>query len=133
MKFRKSIKLGKGVRVNIGKKGISSVSLGGKGTTLNVGSKGVKATVGVPRTGISETINLSKKRSSVTDNRISNQENNNEHGSRQVGILLAIGIILMPYIFAWFTLRRGHSFISRFTSFSWAAFLFFIAMNPTTS
>jgi len=32
MKFRKSLKIAKGVRVNIGKKGLSSVSLGGKGS-----------------------------------------------------------------------------------------------------
>ena len=38
--FRKSFKILPGVRVNIGKKGISSVSIGPKGTSLSIGRKG---------------------------------------------------------------------------------------------
>ena len=52
MGFRKSIKVGKGVRVNIGKKGISSLSLGGKGLTLNASEKGIRATGSIPGSGI---------------------------------------------------------------------------------
>jgi|WetSurSiteA1Bulk_404760.scaffolds.fasta_scaffold00013_45 uncharacterized membrane protein len=51
-RFRKSIKIAPGVRVNIGKKG-SSVSIGGKGATVNVSKKGTRTTVGIPGTGIS--------------------------------------------------------------------------------
>jgi hypothetical protein len=32
---------------------------------------------------------------------------------------LALGIVFLPYIFAWFTLRRGHSILSRALSFTW--------------
>lgn len=38
---------------------------------------------------------------------------------RPVGILLGIGILLVPIIFSWFTLRSGHSVLSRIVSFSW--------------
>ncbi|MBH0076141.1 DUF4236 domain-containing protein [Pseudoalteromonas sp. SWYJ118] len=31
MRFRKSIRIGKGLRGNLGKKGITSISVGGKG------------------------------------------------------------------------------------------------------
>jgi hypothetical protein len=40
-------------------------------------------------------------------------------GNKSVGALLAIGIILAPYIFSWFTLRKGHSIFSRIISFAW--------------
>lgn len=38
---------------------------------------------------------------------------------RSVGILLGIGIFLMPLIFAWFTLRKGHKKKAKIISFSW--------------
>ena len=48
----KEYKVGKGVRVNIGKKGISSLSLD-KGLTLNASEKGIRATGSIPGSGIS--------------------------------------------------------------------------------
>lgn len=57
-KFRKSIKLAPGIKVNLSKSGIST-SVGGKGHTVNVGKRGVKTTVGIPGTGISHTSNIS--------------------------------------------------------------------------
>jgi len=38
---------------------------------------------------------------------------------RSVGFLLGLGIFLFPLIFAWFTLRKGHSTLSRVLSFGW--------------
>ena len=38
---------------------------------------------------------------------------------RRVGPLLGIGIFLLPLVFAWFTLRYGHSTVSRIVSFGW--------------
>lgn len=47
-RYRKSIKLGKGVRLNINK-GSVSMSVGGKGARVTVNSKGRKTTtVGLP-------------------------------------------------------------------------------------
>lgn len=38
---------------------------------------------------------------------------------RPVSILLGIGILLMPLIFAWFTLRKGYSTKAKVISFTW--------------
>jgi uncharacterized membrane protein len=54
-RFRKSIKLGKNIKLNIGKKGINSVSIGGRGFTKNIGKNGTRTTVGIPETGVSYT------------------------------------------------------------------------------
>ena len=55
VRFRKSIKLGKGVKLNLNKKSFG-VSVGGKGAHLSINSKGRKtATFGIPGTGLSYT------------------------------------------------------------------------------
>jgi len=51
--FRKSFKVAPGVKLNISKKGISSVSAGVKGARVSVGKKGTRTTVGIPGTGLS--------------------------------------------------------------------------------
>ncbi|MCU0415208.1 MAG: DUF4236 domain-containing protein [Ignavibacteriaceae bacterium] len=53
IRFRRSIKLGKHSRINIGK-GTVGFSTGGKGLRLGVGSKGPYTSVGIPGTGISK-------------------------------------------------------------------------------
>ena len=53
-RFRKSFKIFPGVRVNMGKGGFTSVSVGGRGLTYNVNKKGKKRiTAGIPGTGMS--------------------------------------------------------------------------------
>lgn len=52
IRFRKSIKLAPGLRLNLGKNG-ASVSAGPRGATMNFSSKGVRSTVGIPGTGLS--------------------------------------------------------------------------------
>jgi Protein of unknown function (DUF4236) len=52
-RFRKSIKLLPGIRLNVGKKGINSVSVGGRGATTNIGKHGTHTTYSIPGTGIS--------------------------------------------------------------------------------
>ena len=51
-RFRKSIKLFPGVRVNFSKTGIST-SIGKPGATINISERGTRTTVGIPGTGIS--------------------------------------------------------------------------------
>ena len=53
LNFRKSFKVAPGVRLNVGKKGISSVSVGGKGARVSVGKKGTRTTISAPGTGLS--------------------------------------------------------------------------------
>jgi uncharacterized protein DUF4236 len=52
-RFRKSIKILPGIRLNVGKHGINSVSVGGRGTTTNIGKHGTHTTYSIPGTGIS--------------------------------------------------------------------------------
>jgi hypothetical protein len=51
-RFRRSIRLGKGLRLNISKSG-TSLSVGRRGATVNLSSKGERVTVGLPGTGLS--------------------------------------------------------------------------------
>ena len=56
-RFRKSVKILPGVKVNLSKGGVST-SVGGKGFHVNVGKRGVRKTIGIPGTGISHTSNV---------------------------------------------------------------------------
>lgn len=52
MRFRKSIRLGKGVRVNFSKSGVG-LGIGGKGLSASIGPSGRRASVGIPGSGLS--------------------------------------------------------------------------------
>ncbi|WP_228262440.1 DUF4236 domain-containing protein, partial [Acinetobacter baumannii] len=110
LNFRKSIKIAPGIRVNVSKKGLSSVSVGGKGARVNVSKKGTRTTVGIPGTGLSYTTNTSYKKSKGTLNDpihlIQQEGSDKEKRNVLVTILLWIGIFIFPFIFAWFTLQR---------------------------
>lgn len=58
-RFRKSISLFPGVRVNISKTGVG-VSAGVKGARVGIGSKGAYTSVGIPGTGVSSLNYLGK-------------------------------------------------------------------------
>ena len=51
-RFRKSVRLFPGIRLNLSKSGPSSISVGGRGLTYNIGKKGTRATGGLPGTGL---------------------------------------------------------------------------------
>lgn len=48
---------------------------------------------------------------------------------RKVGWLLGIGIFLLPIVFAWFTLRKGHSTLARVLSLGWLGLMLVVAMT----
>lgn len=129
--FRKSLKIVPGVRLNITKKGVSSVSLGGKCAHVNLGKKGTRTTVGMPGTGLSySSFSPKQAKSETTRNKLLRPPLPfMPKFERRVSILLGIGIFIMPYIFAWFTLREGYSKLARFISFGWLLFLVFIGMQ----
>lgn len=52
-RFRKSIKLFPGFKINLTHKGISSASIGKSGASLNIGKKGMRTSVCIPGTGLS--------------------------------------------------------------------------------
>ncbi len=67
LRFRKTVKLSKGSKVNIAKTGLS-VSLGGRGHSLNLGKNGPTATVGIPGTGLSYRQKIGSTHSSHKNN-----------------------------------------------------------------
>lgn len=58
VRFRKSIGVLPGVKVNLSKTGVST-SLGGHGATVNVGTRSRTITLGIPGTGLSYRVPLS--------------------------------------------------------------------------
>lgn len=74
-RFRRSVKIAPGVRLNFGKKG-GSLSIGGRGASLNFGSRGVYSNVGLLGSGLSY-------RSKISGNNSSRPQNT--HNFRQEG------------------------------------------------
>ena len=130
------------MRINLTKKGVSSISVGKRGATVNIGKKGTRGTVGVPGSGLSyssyqahaqlknqnppqprdDTNILSSTRLPTLPIQAINP------AQKQVSFLLGIGIFLIPIIFAWFTLRQGYSTVSRAISMVWLV-LYIYAMR----
>lgn len=52
-RYRKSVRLVPGVRLNVTSKGLSSASFGKPGATLNMGRRGTRSNVGIPGSGLS--------------------------------------------------------------------------------
>ena len=61
-RFRKSVKVAPGVKINLSKSG-GSLSLGGRGATVNLSSRGVRSTYSIPGTGISYATQTSSEKS----------------------------------------------------------------------
>lgn len=53
-RFRRTLKIAPGIRLNLGKKGIST-SIGPRGPKITLGKSGVRTTVGLPGSGLSYT------------------------------------------------------------------------------
>ncbi|NNM78624.1 DUF4236 domain-containing protein [Sphingomonas sp. ID1715] len=58
-RFRRSVKLLPGVRLNFSTRGVST-SIGGRGATMNISRRGVRSTLGIPGTGLSYTTPLQR-------------------------------------------------------------------------
>lgn len=52
-RFRKSIKIAPGIKINISKSGITSATIGKRGANINIGRKGAYANLGFSGTGLS--------------------------------------------------------------------------------
>jgi hypothetical protein len=53
LRFRKGVKLFPGIRLNVTKNGLNSLTLGGRGLSYNIGKKGGRGTINKPGTGLS--------------------------------------------------------------------------------
>lgn len=133
-RFRKRIKILPGLYINLSKSG-ASASVGTKGATVNIGKNGVRGTVGIPGTGISYSENLTP--SAHPHHHEAEPETPTpviEAGSgigndppREVSVLLALGILFLPWLFSWFLLRPGYSGTARTVGFSWLALVVYLA------
>jgi hypothetical protein len=54
-----------------------------------------------------------------------------EYIRRHMSIILGLGIFIIPVIFAWFTLRRGHSTVVRIVAFGWLVFCLYAVFGGT--
>lgn len=110
LNFKKSINLGKGFKLNIGKKSVG-ISGGVKGARVSVNSSGRKtATFSLPGTGLSYSVNLNKlfKGNSSKKKRSSNKNTSNETDTTininliLVFIILILIAIIGVFAYAWF-------------------------------
>lgn len=102
LNFRKSINLGKGVKLNIGKKSVG-VSAGVKGARVSMNSSGRKtATFSIPGTGLSYTMNLGKKKSSKKK---SSGDSNSGSSINLVLVIIIIALLIVIGVaaYAWYT------------------------------
>lgn len=110
VRFRKSIKIAPGVKLNFNKKSVGA-TIGGKGAHYTINSKGSKTTsVGIPGTGISyskttsSTSSKKKINTNVSLDGTSYSENVSKKNSgclKVVGIFLIACIALMFLTFLW--------------------------------
>jgi hypothetical protein len=94
-RFRKTIRLGKGLKLNLSKSGISA-SVGKPGATLNFGKRGARTTVGLPGTGLSYSSQLGStpnKTQSTTFKPLPPSNSRKNNGC--LGSLF--GMIVMPF------------------------------------
>jgi len=68
-RFRRSISICPGVRLNIGKNGLSSLSVGQRGASVSVGKTGVYKNFGLPGTGFSHRTKLNATTNKNTKNK----------------------------------------------------------------
>ena len=99
LNFRKSINLGKGFKLNVGKKSVG-ISGGVKGARVSVSSSGRKtATFSIPGTGLSYSVNLNKlfgKKKSSSKKGSANNDNDDENVAElNVNLILVLIIVLL--------------------------------------
>ena len=99
LNFRKSINLGKGFKLNVGKKSVG-ISGGVKGARVSINSSGRKtATFSIPGTGLSYSVNLNNlfgKKKSSTKKGSSDKDNAEEETTEiNVNLILVLIIVLL--------------------------------------
>lgn len=89
-----------GVKLNITKKGISSVSVGKNGARINVGKKGAKTTVGILGSGLSYSSYTPRNKKSFNTG---SQQSAQERTSFSAVNLVIIGFIVLFILFVIFS------------------------------
>ena len=115
LNFRKSINLGKGFKLNVGKKSVG-ISGGVKGARVSMNSSGRKtATFSIPGTGLSYSVNLNnlfKKKSSKKKGSNDDTDNNDDDNTIQINgltviLLIIIALLLLIIVGAGFAYFAG--------------------------
>ena len=107
LNFRKSINLGKGFKLNVGKKSVG-ISGGVKGARVSINSSGRKtATFSIPGTGLSYSVNLNNLFKKKSSKKSENDENETEGTTINVNLILVLIIVILIAIigvaaFAWY-------------------------------
>lgn len=104
LKFKKSIKILPGIKLNISKNGLSSVTIGKQGTSVNISRKGSKATLGIPGTGISyskkiPSLDLPQKSPTIRPSTASDSNHSVSSAKMIILILTVIFAFLLGAIF----------------------------------
>lgn len=86
LRFRKSVKILPGVRVNFGLKG-TSLSVGARGASVSIGKQGVYGNVSIPGTGISFREKISNN---SRNERVLKQQKVSEQVQTTVGVILSL-------------------------------------------
>ena len=98
-RFRESIKIAPGVRVNLNKKS-TSVTFGGKGFHHTVSSTGRKTTTaGIPGTGISYTTTEGGHKASGTGRKKSSASASTQNGGKNPGCLSGCMVLMIILLF----------------------------------
>lgn len=116
LNFRKSINLGKGFKLNVGKKSVG-ISGGVKGARVSVSSSGRKtATFSIPGTGLSYSVNLnklfgqkktSKKKGNTDNNAETTEDTPTELNINLVLVLIIVLLIAVIVGFGVFAFSKG--------------------------
>lgn len=105
LRYRKGFGLGKLIKLNISKSGVS-LSLGPKGFTYNIGRKGVRGTIGLPGSGLS--YNDYQSYGDLKKDVMGEPEGAGNQGSKKeskshivmwVVLLIVIGFLIKTYLF----------------------------------
>ncbi|WP_158212389.1 DUF4236 domain-containing protein [Natranaerobius trueperi] len=107
IRFRRSMKLGKGLRVNLSKRG-AGISLGGKGMRFGVGPKGAYRSMSIPGTGIYaiDYLNKSNRKKSSTSKTARSTDNNKDplpmpqdlKSFNYPSLCIILMLILLPFL-----------------------------------
>jgi uncharacterized protein YraI len=93
MRFRKSIKVARGVRLNLSKSGLST-SLGGRGARVNFGPRGVTTTASIPGTGISQSTLWGSRRKAIQPSPQNSKDTGRANGWG-CGCLCVLGLLFL--------------------------------------
>lgn len=88
LRFRRSVKIAPGVRLNMSKSG-PSLSVGGRGATVNFSKRGTRTIVGIPGTGLSFT-NTSRSATRTNQRRLEREERKRQRAEALANVKVRI-------------------------------------------